>query len=198
MIYIYGDSHSNFFTKTHPSRGGGACDIFRSQNMGAGTAHNFHTNHLPTLLENVQPLPPKSPIVIVAGEIDCRLHIPKLFLERIGTLEALVEATVQHLTICYTAIQKAGHTPIAWGPHPTRHLETLDYKTEWYCGTQNIRNTACMLFNDMLSQQGFPFETLFYEVDDSRAVHDKYYLDPLHLNEILWPIAKSKLEKYNV
>lgn len=201
MIYVFGDSHRSFFTDTHP--GESRVDRrgrFVSHTLGPGTAHNFYEKRHTEMMLTLSKANPNSGVVVVAGEIDCRLHIPKIHLETGKSLPSLIDATVDRFMVSLLDLQRWGFKVIAWGPHPTRHLETLDYNPEWYAGDQRMRNQTCLAFNGALHRRAaehkIPFATAFYNIIkeyDDYTVHNEAYRDPLHLSQILWPATEKLL-----
>ena len=169
MIHIFGDSHRAFFTNTHPGSFAVAQqDKIISYTLGPGTAHNFYENRHQNMMDILKQTKTKAAVLIVAGEIDCRLHIPKIHLETGKRIPDLVEDTVNRFMRSLIELKQDGYQAIAWGPHPTRHLEILDYNPEWYNGDQRMRNQICMAFNGALSHQAaknkIPFATTFYNI----------------------------------
>jgi len=203
MIYVFGDSHRSFFTDTHPgSSSPGKKGIFVSYTLGPGTAHNFYENRHAEMMKilNNTNLSDDCGVVIVAGEIDCRLHIPKIHLETGERIPELVEDTVNRFMKSILEVKELGYKVIAWGPHPTRHLETLKYSKEWYYGDQRMRNQTCWAFNEVLYKcaikNNIPFCTTFYNLlreYDTYTVYDEAYIDPLHLNQVLWSATERTL-----
>jgi len=198
MICVFGDSHRSFFTNSHPGCSQPAeLEIFRSYAVGPGTAHHFDENRLPAVVDVLRNIPKDSVILLSAGEVDCRIHLPKVHLRDGVTLKKLVQDTVVRFMQCYTYLQDMGYRVIAWGPHPTTHLEITDYKD--YAGTQKLRNQSCELFNKTLEQKshtlGIPFSTLYYDIiNDDYTVKDEYYRDVLHLNHELWNTTQKRLK----
>lgn len=209
MIHIFGDSHRAFFTNSKPY----SCkpekfDILRSYHLGPGTAHNFFQNRHYKMMDVLKTVPKEHCVLIVAGEIDCRLHIPKIHLTTHIDIERLVYNTVHNIMLSILDLKSNGYQVIAWGPHPTRVLEELDYNPEWYYGNQKIRNITCSMFNSLLENEAvkhnIPFGTNFYDIlknDTDYEVYDQFFRDPLHLNNTLQPqtfnTIKKIYDKYN-
>lgn len=204
-IFVFGDSHRTFFINTHPgSFKPGHKDIITSYSLGPTTAHNFYNNHHIKVVDRLNSLCDRGCCVIVAGEIDCRLHIPKLFLSTHKPIKTLINDTVKNLMKSLIELQHKGFKPVAWGPHPTRNLETLSYNSEWYAGDQKLRNQICLAFNYVLyhesNKYNIPFGTNFYNIIkeyDNYTVYDEMYRDPIHLNQILWPTTRKLLGEIN-
>ena len=197
MIYIFGDSHRNFLTQSPPGCGVPVeLDIFRSYSVGPGTAHNYYENRFPETLRLLEIIPKTNFIILNAGEIDCRMHIPGKWQEEGGDLLDFVERTVNNLMKCYLHLRNLGYNIITWGPHPTRKVELLGYT--YYVSDQKTRNQSCEMFNEVLQYKSLlyniPFATLYYDIITSDYdVHDEYYSDSIHLNGLLWPKARKIL-----
>src|SRR5210317_1321514 len=111
MIVAVGNSHAHFFTNTPPAQRGysekeGYCFTSYSLNgtdnkrkidgdISAPLAYTFYEKWLPILLKRIEsqnlPITLSDTIVLVLGEIDCRLHLPRQVLEYKKDLNKAVE-----------------------------------------------------------------------------------------------------------
>ena len=96
-IHVFGNSHSALFAGAPPCgnvvpkekekpRGRGYTDKhptlpFRTWFLGPILAYNFFENHFQKVKDHIKEkkewFPASTKIVLVVGEVDCRLHIPK-------------------------------------------------------------------------------------------------------------------------
>lgn len=195
MIYVFGDSHTNFFTRSHPGTKYAVHDVFVSHSMGAGTAYKFEQNYYQATLEQLERYKPTKDdfVLLCSGEIDCRIHIIKKHLELSIDIDTLICNTFDSIFRCYRDLRGRGYNCIVWGPHPTRKLETNT--PDFVQGDQFIRNSVCRTYNqlmhDMCYAHGFIFGTLYnHIIKEDYDVEDKYFIDDIHLDSYgeLWNI----------
>jgi len=208
MIYVFGDSHRAFFTQSPPgdlNPGGKGYrtreyDIFISHGINPGTAHNFYTNNYPTVLDLIQHCTTNDVIIITAGEIDCRMHFPKMY-NQTGELHSHVQATVDKFFPVNCDLQNKGYKVIVCGPHPSRSSAYFDSQNYTdYVGDQKLRNKSCELFNELLAAKAAEFNMPFYTpyhdiINPDYTIKSEYFRDPLHLNNVLWSKARKELGK---
>ena len=97
MIQVFGNSHAALFTGAPPCgnmvpkakefpKGRGYTEShptlpFRTWFLGAVLAYNFFENHFSRIKNHINEkkewFPEGTKIVLVCGEVDCRLHLPK-------------------------------------------------------------------------------------------------------------------------
>jgi hypothetical protein len=220
-IHVFGNSHAALFTGAPPSgnlvpkakekpKGRGYTDKhptlpFRTWYLGPTLAYTFYEKHLPKIKshisENKQWFPKGAKILLMVGEIDCRLAIPKQAkLRPDASNKQLVNEVVDRFFKTGIEIKKMGYEPIFFGMCPTtdpdywfnpntpgHHDISADVKQNWFkYGTKNQRNNFSIIWNNYMSEKcdkhKFTFISIYDKiVDQNNEAKNEYFVDSIHL-----------------
>lgn len=223
MINVFGNSHAALFTGAPPCgnvvpkekevpRGRGYTEPhptlpFRTWFLGPVLAYTFFEKHFAMIKSHISKnkswFPEGSKIVLVCGEVDCRLHIPK-HSKKIenASKEELVQNVIDRYILAGIELKKMGYDPIFFGTHPTTAPEYWfdndknspvnsqhpNMEHNWFeKGISEDRNSFCILWNKCLEktckENKIKFISIYkYIVDDNDKPINSYFLDPIHLN----------------
>jgi len=209
MIYCIGNSHANFFAGEHPGTTGrwttGKEQIFSSHSIGPVIAYNFLNNHLSKVYSAISSIhnfdADKDYIMLVVGEVDCRLHLPKIIQEKKIHMETLVEECVKRFFESVLVLKNKGYNMITWGGHPS----TLDPPdNNWIFEDCSYRNKISVHFSNYLEklsiENNIPFMSLVNDlIDENGLTKMQYFIDYCHLNtDMLIDVVCEKTKKLNL
>jgi hypothetical protein len=212
VIHCIGDSHSSFFSGTwdiQPEWPGQAADrlpgVF-SCRLGAATAHNLiepgsSTRSSERLWEALRTIPasPDHLVLLSFGEIDCRVHLPRLHAKTGVALQELVRCTVRRYTEAVMKVVEAGYRVALWAPVASSNLEGGAGLAYVCHGTCAERNRITRLFNDHLAEAcraaGVPLVSVFERlISGGGRTRFEYYADDVHLSPLSLPLASRAIE----
>lgn len=197
MIHAFGNSHAHFFTGENPGQTGISRvknPIFQSYStvLGACTAWKFKEKYWPELknyLNNYVDIK-KDKLMLVVGEVDCRVHIPKQSEEQNRTTADIVEECVYKLFDAYRILRQKGYSLIAWGGHPTTNDGPIYEKEKIIYGQPALRRRVVKEWDTTMQsyaqEAGIPYLSaipLLLNKDGSTKM--EYYTDYCHLNHKL-------------
>ena len=224
MIHVFGNSHAALFTGAPPSgnvvpkakekpRGRGYTErhptlTFRTWFLGAVLAYNFFEKYLPKVKSHIEEkkewFPPGTKILLMVGEIDCRLAIPKQAgLEPNRSSESLVEEVIDRFFRAGIELKNMGFEPIFFGmnpttdpdywfnphtPRPGNESHQPDMREDWFkWGTPEERNSFCLIWNKYMKSKceahNFPFVSIYeHVVDENNLAKPEFYIDQIHMN----------------
>lgn len=195
IIYVIGDSHTTAFRATRP---------FVVYHLGPATAHNLNNDKSTTqskrkLLGIFKKINSRDVILLVFGEIDCRIHIYDKFVLNKGkySISELIDDTIlnygniikllgsQHGSICVYGVTS-----------PSRNK--INPKYPYYCPAQT-RKMIIQEFNQKLGNFCETNNYCFVDVnnlvsDNDGYLIDEYTNDNLHLNSKVTKFVKRVLE----
>ena len=206
-IHVIGNSHASLFTGTdnllqpqNHSHGFDNTGVFKSYSIGAVLGYSYMNKHIaPTVsvLENNYKEGDK--VIIVAGEVDCRWHLPKL-IEELPHINHIGEA-VDRYFIALEYLHNKGFDQIAYGVHgqtPSGHCN--DPASPVY-GPMMQRNQISVLWNIALSDKckavGIPFFSIFKQTAPGLVTDGSCYVDYCHLDSKCLSYVFNQLEKIN-
>ncbi|MCX6771198.1 MAG: SGNH/GDSL hydrolase family protein [Candidatus Micrarchaeota archaeon] len=139
-------------------------------------------------------------VVVVFGEIDCRIHIYYQFkknLEKIP-IEELMERTIGNYLSVLKQAREKGYMLAVLGMPPASAQEN-SYKYPFY-GDARTRSHISRKFNAMLAkacrENGFPFIDVYSASEDGNGfIRKEFARDEVHLNEMIVPVVRVQLEK---
>ena len=195
VVHVVGDSHTQAFFRRYP---------FIVHHLGAATAYNLAsarstTNSGKQLFQIASSLNHnREMLLLVFGEIDCRIHIYKRYRELNGakTILSLIKATVrkygkameklagQHIPFAVLSASPAGRQKNIYG-YP-------------YYATFAKRAEIVKRFNKELAaycrEHGYRYADLYREVVNANGgIKRAYRQDEVHLNANVVPIVKKLL-----
>jgi hypothetical protein len=192
MIHVVGNSHVNTFSNCpFVSRGEVKNDVFKLHHIGALTAKYMlrkYSNKINGVLKHIQK---GSHIIPMAGEVDCRFHIPLQATRQKKNDEAMVSEFMKGYMEVFDYLISLGYKPIAFGTHPsTTEDHDMSNIMRPIHSSMERRNGISILWNEQLEQEAYtrniPFISIYhYLVNGSNKTNMKYYLDYCHLNSSL-------------
>jgi len=205
MIFAIGNSHANLFTNNHPAifnefteREG-----FKSYAKVGCVAYHFYEHHLPWVKEVIEKHGQKDKIMLIIGEVDCRLHLPIQSEKQNRTPEDITQECVNRFFECVLELRKTNEV-IGWGGHPCTNGTKIQNPENELSGTEFIRNKYYKLWNDLMKEKcdknGVPFVTILRHLINSDGSTNTEYLDDFcHLKYTkAWPLIKRELNELNL
>ena len=221
MIHVFGNNHAAIFTGAPPCgnvvpkskevpRGRGYTDPhptlpFRTWFLGPVLAYTFFDKHFEMIKKhianNITWFPKGSKIVLVCGEVDCRLHIPKhaKFKDKLSK-KSMVQKIVDRYIKAGIELKNMGFEPIFFGTHPTTAPEYWfdpnspvnsqhpSMEPNWFeKGISEDRNSFCVIWNNCLEEtckkNDIKFASIYHHiVNEKDEPQLEYFLDPIHLS----------------
>jgi len=187
MIYIFGNSHANFFNGLQPGY------------EGEHISKKYHTlsirpmsvmdlkKHYPRLIEFIKSSDKtRDYILITIGEHDCRMYLAQLIEQTsyVGYKNVIENYTEDFISILLD-LKNKGYKIIVWGGHPSTNLIISKYWSEYM-------KTLAIKFK-------LPYISLIEDLVDkeSNILNLNYYLDSVHLNSATYlPIVENKLKQF--
>lgn len=181
-IIVFGDSHSAVFSNIADM------DVVR---VGPATAHNLSKSDSTTqarekILARLQLCPSDdTAVLLVFGEIDCRMHILKAASSKKVSIQQAVEATVAKYCGFLESIIEMGYTILVYGPAGSGSGWNSKFPS---VGREQDRNYAIHTFNELLGQKCRQLGVAFVSIDDLVINKDSWLTradfldDGCHLN----------------
>lgn len=219
MIHVLGDSHASPFSglgtkeetymiPIYPQPHDNIDPLFKAYRIGPATAYNLESK-LSIILDILYKFVDKEQdeLMLVFGEIDCRLHIIEQVIKQNKSKEEVINQVVNKYFDAILTVKNMGYkiiifTPIAssfWNENSDHLKDGFKYNMEFpMLGTCQERNNITKIFINMLIQKGIensiPVISIFDElIDENYNTKTDYYMDYLHLSSIALPLIKSKL-----
>lgn len=213
-IYCIGDSHAHFFggksrlrnwqkERQYPRWCINRIPIFKALIVGPTTAYNLvkegsTTQGREKLFATVEKLPKNSRVMLVFGEIDCRLHLLKQARLQERSVEDVVNECVDRYFSVFLEIKDIKYSPIAWHVTPTLDSDHLDFPA---FGTWQERLEVTKMFNARLSklaeENTIPVITIFNKLlNEDGTVKGEYFQDAIHLNQLAMPYVLEEVQRY--
>ena len=182
MIYVYGNSHVNVFTRTNTAQQGGSSNtLFKANAKWPVSAKDFINVEWDTLMGFLTGFDKaKDYILIPVGEHDCRVNLAK------GIAVDVIHTYIDHFFEVLLKLKREGYRPIGWGSHPS---DNIPASKEWdtYLGSKCKENE--ILFISIMN----------YVLKENGEIDKTYYEDAIHLkNEEILPKIMDELHKINV
>lgn len=203
-IHCIGDSHASFFAGEDavqpqwPTQASNRLPQFKAYRLGAVTAYNLckpksTSGGREFLFEVLKTLPAFSTVMLAFGEIDCRIHLPKRWIDQKKTLREVVNPCLDRYCSVIDEIERLGFRVLVWNVIPSTPL------TEGVSvGEQLERNAVSRMFNLGLTERKRHLVSIFkHLVDETTHTNLNYYLDDkVHLSQRAMPFALTALEPW--
>jgi lysophospholipase L1-like esterase len=196
-IYVIGDSHTQVF---------GGSKLFTVCPIGPATAYNLKTENSLTnsnqkLLDIVKNINKFNDIVIlVFGEIDCRIHIYYKYLinDKTISISELIDHTISNYGAVLKQLRDMNIFFCVYGI-PAAGFEENIYKYQFYASPER-RSKIYKEFNDKLKtfceKNKYEYINIYPIVSDENGfLRKEYAADDVHLNERIIPFIESWLSK---
>jgi hypothetical protein len=214
VIYAFGNSHSHFFTDSHPGElrwGRKRTENFASYSGNFHNpayrhvlAHKFGERFLPFFIEPISSLSltAENNIMFVVGEIDCRWHFPKKVETQNRSIDdVLIECIDKYFFPSFLQLKSTGHNVVGWGGHPSTTKGHNDDPDNPIYGDCLLRNEISLRWNDLLKERcdanDIKFVSIIRDLIDENGLSKmEYFYDDYHLNPLVMPfvIEKCKTE----
>jgi len=212
MIHYIGDSHVSVFSGKDaviPSWGeapAGTWDMFpdfRTYRLGPFLAYNIGQNgHMSKeILFHVlkEAVPIKSKVLLVFGEMDCRIHLVKQKDIQKRSLVDLTEECVSRYFRTVLDVNWLGYEVMVFGGIPTAPKASEWDNEQWgHYGTHKDRNEAARLFD--LRVRGeceknglFCLSILDLLVDKDGNTDGSYFMDGIHLSQKAMSLIRKRM-----
>ncbi len=190
MIYLFGNSHVNFFTKKSPGyKKPSSFEYFHSIPLGPIIAYNFFDHHYPKVLNflSSNQLTNDDYIMLIVGEVDCRWHIPFQSLKQNIDIESLTTNCVNRFYKSYFDLKSKGYNVISWGGHPSTNQNHNNNPTSPIFGDYILRNNISKLWNNCIehlsNENNIPHISIVNDlINDDGSTKMEYFTDYCHLD----------------
>ncbi len=189
-IHIIGNSHVNTFSGyPYLSRDKSKGDRFVLHHMGAVTARYMHKVHSGSLAHYLKTVNKETDyVILMAGEVDCRFHIP-LQADRKKTSDgAMTEIFIKGFMEAIDFVSSQGYKQIVFGCHPSttedHNMSKLDRPIY---GSPERRNNIALIWNELLELESLKRDLPYFDIykhltDNNNRTNMDYFIDYCHLN----------------
>ncbi len=194
LVHVIGDSHSKTFRRKLP---------FVVHHIGAATAHNLKkkgnsTKSNEKLFDTLDKIRKKDVVVLLFGEIDCRIHAYYQFRknEEKQTIGQILDMTISNYGEVIGQIKDLGMSPCICSVAPAATVGN-EYNFPFYASPE-VRCEITMTFNGKLEEfcrdNGYVYLDVYAKVCDENGVMlPEYLADDTHLNDDAVNIMKTEL-----
>jgi lysophospholipase L1-like esterase len=191
MYYVIGDSHAAVFSSN---------SMFKVTPVNYPRGAYWVSEHWDYLLSVINKMDKTNDhLILVFGEVDCRLHIYYQFKKRgeAESISQLINATIQKYDEDLRKIQELGIKFHVLGIAPANMQENT-FRMEWYAPLE-VRAAIYREFNEKLKEhckrKGYRFLDVYSETADEHGLIKKEYaVDETHLNQKILPHIIMQLE----
>ncbi|MBM3156592.1 MAG: SGNH/GDSL hydrolase family protein [Chloroflexi bacterium] len=199
LIHVIGDSHVIPFRGSMP---------FLAHHLGAATAYNLIKKNSSTrsnekLFKIVVKLDRKDMVVLLFGEIDCRIHIYYQHKKSDGkhSIDQLIDRTISNYGEVMAQLKQHGVNFCVHSISPATEVGN-EYKYPFY-GTPEIRSQINRMFNEKLKsfcdKNVYPFIDIYDRVADKNGLMLREYSgDDIHLNKKAVKLVRAELRKVGI
>jgi hypothetical protein len=199
LIHVIGDSHVITFRGSMP---------FLAHHLGAATAYNLikkdsSTRSNEKLFRIVRRLGKKDKVMLLFGEIDCRIHIYYQHKKSNGkhSIEELIDRTISNYGEVMAQLRQRGVNLCVHSISPATEVGN-EYKFPFY-GTPEIRSQINRMFNEKLKafcdSSGYIFINIYERVADKNGLMLREYAgDEIHLNRKAVELTRIELRRLGV
>lgn len=187
-IYVLGDSHAYSFT--HPK--------FKIYCLGPVTAFNLNNNNSSTkgklkLLKTLKKIPKNNLVILVFGEIDCRLHIYNNYLKNNKkiTLNKLIQNTIDNYEKVLKKVQNTHKNLAVFNVVPAGEQPNI-YNYPFY-GTREQRQNIAKKFNSKLKKICKKNHIIFIDIFNQLSTPKGNRLEYLKLDRIHYSAKISNI-----
>jgi len=210
MIYTFGNSHSHIFTNSSPGTfgvGENNNKDFMSISLGPTIAYNFYDHHYSNMLNWIKNLNINKDtdyIMLIVGEVDCRVHLPKQIEIQGRTIEDVVKECVDRFFIVYLDLISKGYKVLGWGGHPSTTAGPSDNPSEPIVGDCLFRNKISLFWNDYLEglclNKNIPYISIIKDlIDMDGKTKMEFFMDYCHLDHTkVNQLIKNKFNEFNI
>ena len=212
LVYVIGDSHvgalsgRNAIQESFPIEIGDGIPGIRTIRLGAVLAYNLvsldtRNKGRQRLFNVLRLLPPRSRVILLFGEIDCRAHLIKQANEQKKPLPKIVRECVARYARVIKEVKALDFRLGILAPFASS-WDTVDPSIEFPCfGTCVQRNAVTRMFTDELEKKCTPLRVpvisiLDQLIDASGNTKDAFYMDGFHLSTRALPLLLPPIEAF--
>jgi hypothetical protein len=195
LFHFIGDSHVSAYSKGR---------YFLTHHIGPATAYKLASSSSTThsyeklFLELRKINKKRDVVVLVFGEVDCRMHIYKQFVKNHSAISIaeLIDKTISRYKCALKQVDDAGYNFLVYGIVPAATQENI-WNTDFYPDGK-IRLIINREFNEQLkiycAKNSYRFLDVQSKFADESGFISKYFsTDGLHLNQNVLPIMNELL-----
>jgi lysophospholipase L1-like esterase len=195
MIYVFGDSHVGVFVNP----------IFQRVSSIPATAFNLlkqgsRTDSSTLLMATVKSLQKGDGLIIVVGEIDCRIHIYYQYMKRgqVEPLDLIIHQTIERYGWLLRQLKEAGINVAAYTIPPAGTQDNQFGYSHYASETQ--RAHIHRRFNEMLraycKEFGIGLIDIYDQVcDEKDMISETYVRDGVHLANTVEPLILKEVKR---
>ena len=196
LIHVIGDSHGKVFRGNRQ---------FIVHHLGAATAHNLAKQQSTTssnrkLFNIIDSISRKDVVLLVFGEIDCRIHIYYQYRkngER-RAIDELVDDTVSNYGEVLEKLRNLGVNFVVYGVPPATEVRN-EYRYPFYASPE-VHCRISSIFNerlkDLCSKRDYPYIDIHSRFSDENGFMLKdSAADEIHLNGQVVDFVKGELNR---
>jgi len=190
MIHLIGNSHVSSFSNmpVPPARFSYESSYFIPVWLGAVTAYNFYENHRDFISNYIKNSVKKNDYAtFIAGEVDCRIHIPLQADKQKKSDSEIVEECVKRFKKLFELTKNLGINTFVFGTHATTtEPHSMENQDRPIYGDVKRRNNICLLWNKylelMAKDLGIVYASIYDKLVDSNNITIMDYMaDYCHL-----------------
>lgn len=197
LIYVVGDSHSLTFSLHSP---------YITHHLGAVTAFNILKENSSTgskekLFSIANKINKKKDVLmLVFGEIDCRIHVYRQFKKSNETIsmESIIDSIIDSYFLAIEKLQKMGINLVIYGVPPANFQGNF-YAYDYYAEPEiqaKIKDSFNTKLKNRCNQNGLKYLEIFHEFSDSKGfILKEFSQDELHLNDKILPYTNDWFRK---
>lgn len=218
-IYVIGDSHTGVFSGSENllwERIDGLDEeidislnlypLFEIFHCGPCLAYNANKeNSSNRILEKTKALieksflPKNATVMVVLGEIDCRVHVKKQAEVQNKSIEEIIDDILNNFEQYLLLLKEQGFNIICWGPIASQKEEAACDEFYPRYGTEIERNRINAIYNNKLAllckKLNIKFATIFYDMLEDGYTTNSDFLsaDMVHLSQKSIPTIVKRL-----
>lgn len=208
VIHCIGDSHVDFLSGYNsiqpewPLPHDDRVQLYKTYRLGAVLAFTISKKDSKGYLrlrEVLKIIPKGSYVMLVLGEIDCRVHLLKQSQIQKRTKEQIVKECVDSYFESIIYLKKNKFKPVVWAVIPSTLYEVADSDYPTY-GSCKERNEITRLFNTYLKkwakQENVPFISIYDTLVSAKGLTKMdYFIDLIHLSTRAIPLVTEEISK---
>jgi hypothetical protein len=208
VIHCIGDSHVDFLSGYNciqpewPIPHDDRVPLYKTYRLGAVLAFTISKRDSKGYLrlrEVLKTIPKGSYVMLVLGEIDCRVHLIKQSQIQKKNKETLVKECVDSYFESIIYLKKNKYKPVVWGVIPSTLFEVADSDYPTF-GSCKERNEVTRLFNTYLEkrakQENVPYISIYDKLVSANGLTKMdYFIDLIHLSTRAIPLVTVEVSQ---
>ena len=207
-VHVIGNSHVSLWSNTNKIVPQGLhtedrLPGYKTWHIGPTIAYNFFEHHF---LPKVVPIcdkyidKQKDYVMLVCGEVDHRVWLPRLIKEKNKPMEEVVLECFHRYFKCFVFLKNYGYKSIFWGSHPSTNGPEDSSPDSPVVGDVTTRNNIGVYWNILAEkyykEQGILFASIFKQLlNEDLTTKQEYMMDYCHLSQKALPLAIEEIKK---